>query len=329
METDTDIFIQRLPKAEVHLHLEGAIPWDLVRARASEPLPATPAWTHSDHRFANWAEFSEAIRLPLRTVLHAIEDYRQTAQRIFDSLQQQNVRYVEISFGPDIVVEKGLRPADVAAAIKSVAPASMSVCVFCGLHRRMPPGPGDAMVDDIFGCSDIDGLDLHGSETSGRALPFADIFQQARDRGLMTKAHCGETVGPASIRETIDALHVQRLQHGVTACRDEALMQRIQAERITLDVCPTSNLKLGVVADIARHPIRDFHERGIRVTVNTDDPTVFGCTLSSELRLLVDRLDFSLRDLAALQVNAFEAAKMPDDRRAAILAEISALTASL
>lgn len=326
---DTDDFIRRLPKVELHLHLEGAVPWDLVRANVSDPLPETPTWARADHRFATFDEFSDAMRLLIRSSLRTVDDYQLVSRRIFDSLERQNVRYVEISFGPDIAVANDLSPADVAAAIKSVIPASMFVRVFCGLHRRMPPRSGDAMLDDMFSSPDIDGLDLHGDETSGGALPFVDIFQQARIDGLMTKAHCGEIVGPTSIHEAIDALHVRRIEHGITACRDEALMERIRAERITLDLCVSSNLKLGVVESVAQHPIREFYRRGIRATVSTDDPTVFGCTLTSELRLLVDKLDFSLADLAALQVNGFEVARLPDEHRAAIFAEIAALKASL
>jgi adenosine deaminase len=124
------------------------------------------------------------------------------------------------------------------------------------------------------------------------------------------------------MQEIIDTLRLTRIEHGVTAMADEGLMSRLVAEAITLDMCPTSNLKLRVVEDITAYPIRQFHQRGIRVTVSTDNPTILGCSLTSELHLLVERFGFSLYDLAQLQINAFQAALMPAAMRAEILAEL-------
>jgi adenosine deaminase len=171
----------------------------------------------------------------------------------------------------------------------------------------------------------LDGLDLHGDERAQGPAPFAALFTQARQKGLATKAHAGELAGPESMQTIIDTLHLTRIEHGLTASEDEALMARLVAEGITLDLCPSSNLKLRVVENISAYPIRQLYEQGVRVTVNTDNPTILGVTLNSELQLLVDRFGFSPADLARLQINAFQAALISPPTREAILAEIDKL----
>jgi adenine deaminase len=135
-------------------------------------------------------------------------------------------------------------------------------------------------------------------------------------------------MGPASVATALDLLGVTRIEHGVRAAEDDALVDRLAAEGVTLDVCPWSNVRLKVVKSLAAHPIRRLHERGVRLTINTDDPTVFGRTLSEELTSLVEDLGFTLADLARFQANAFAVAAIPAATRAALHAELTALTAS-
>jgi adenosine deaminase len=316
-------FIQALPKAELHLHLEGAVPWELARALALEPLPDTPPWWAGEFRFDDFDHFSQAIRLCFRHVLTSVENYQQAAQTIFKKLAAQNVRYVELSFSPRFALAQGLPLAGIVTAIRQVVPPGLTLGLFLGLNRGATYHLTDAVIEAVFATPGVDGLDLHGKETDQGPAPFADIFAQARQNGLMIKAHAGELLGPQSITDALDYLQVPRIQHGATAIQDEALLERLAAERITLDLCPTSNLKLRVVPHIAAHPIRHFHQRGIPVTVNTDDPTVFGCSLTDELHLLAHQLDFSPQELAQLQINAFQVAKMPADQKQAILTEIN------
>ena len=141
----------------------------------------------------------------------------------------------------------------------------------------------------------LDGLSLHGDEATQHTDAFVDAFAEARRRGLQTKAHAGELMGAASVATALDLLGVTPIEHGVRAAEDDALVERLAAEAVTLDVCPWSNVRLKVVRDLARHPIRRLHERGVRLTINTDDPTVFGRTLSEELASLVDDLGFHAR----------------------------------
>jgi len=322
-----DEFIQALPKAELHLHLEGAVPWELARARSPE-LPPTPPWWSDGFVFTDFAiDFAQAMRSCFHPVLRTAGDYAEVARLIFAGLAAQNVRYAELSFSPRYALGRGIAAADVARAIKRAAPPGLAVAVFAGLSREVPAGLDDPVVRGILAADELDGLDLHGDERRSGAAPFAAIFAAAGARGLALRAHAGELAGAASVAETLDALAVRRIEHGVTAAGDPALIERLIAEEVTLDLCPTSNVKLGVTPALEAHPIGELHRRGVRVTVSTDDPTIFGCSLAGELRALHYRLGFSLADLAQLQVNAFRVSRMPPDARVAAEREIADLLA--
>ena len=319
-------FIQALPKAEMHLHIEGAVPWDMVQAQA-RPLPSPPPWWATDYRFDSFSHFADTIRQCYANTLTSIESYYSAAQGIFKNLAAQNVRYVEISFSLGHALSRKLALTDIVDAMKQAAPADLIPRVFCGVSRSRRHVLRDNMIKSILNLPKLDGLDLHGDENTQGPAPFADLFAQARQRGLATKAHAGELAGPQSLQDTIDTLQLTRIEHGVRAIEDEGIMSRLVTQAITLDMCPTSNIKLRVVEDLAAYPIRQFHLRGIHITVNTDNPTILGCSLTDELHLLVERFDFSLRDLAQLQSNAFRVALIPAAKRAELLAELDNILA--
>lgn len=217
--------------------------------------------------------------------------------------------------------------AEIVAALKGAAPADLIVRVFCGISRSRPHLLEHELLNTVLHLPGLDGLDLHGDERVQGPAPFAHLFGQARQNGLATKAHAGELAGPASLQAVIETLQLTRIEHGVTAIQDEGLMARLVAGAVTLDMCPTSNLKLRVVEDKTAYPIRQLHQRGIRVTVSTDNPTILGCTLSDELYLLSEHFGFAPADLAQVQANAIQAALIPAATRAALLAELDRVLA--
>jgi adenosine deaminase len=323
----SDAFIAALPKAELHLHIEGAVPWELARAR-NPALPPIPPWWDDAFVFHDFAvDFAQAMRACYLPVLRTVDDYAQVAAMVLADLAAQNVRYAELSFSSRYLAQQGLAVADVARAIKQAAPAGIVVLVYAGISREQLYPLDDPLVQAILAAPELDGLDLHGDERRCGATPYAAVFAAAGERGLRLKAHAGELAGAGAVAETLDALGVTRIEHGVTAAGEPALVERLIAEEVTLDMCPTSNVKLGAVPSLAEHPIHLLHRRGVRVTVNTDDPTIFGCSLTDELQLLVDRLGFSLVDIAQLQTNAFRVARLPQAIRAKILAEVAGLLA--
>jgi adenosine deaminase len=320
--------LRALPKAELHLHFEGAVPWAMVRAHAGAAAPERPAWWAEEFRFGDFTQFREAARacLPCLTDPPA---YGAAAAAIFRDLHAQNVRYVEISLDVVRLAAQPLSLDDVVTAVKAAAPAGLIVRVIAAFaYHKTERTPGD-VVDAVLASPVVDGLDLHGDETRESTARFAGVFRAARDKGLITKAHAGELVGPRSIARALDLLGVRRIEHGVRAVEDEALVARLAAESITLDLCPWSNVKLGIVPDLATHPIARLHARGVPVTVSTDDPTLFGRSLTAELAALVDRAGLSVTDVARLQANAFRVAAMPAADRDAALQAIAALLAEL
>lgn len=321
-------FIKTLPKAELHLHFEGAIPWHLVQEYNSDPVENIPHWWANNFLFDDFTHFSEAIRFCFYNVLTNTTIYHLVAKQIFKNLVAQNVRYVEISISPEHVQRQQLSLVEVISAIKQAAPPQLIVRVFCGLSRNISYTRYDKLVKTVLNTPNLDGLDLHGDESIGKPAPFADIFNDARKNGLATKAHAGEIVGPQSIIEALNYLNVNRIEHGTTAINNKALMTRLVEENITLDMCPSSNLKLQVVDSIKNHPIKQFYNYGIKVTVNTDDPTVFGCNLTTEIELLANYLDFSPYDLAQLQINAFEVALISTETKKELLTEVNMLLAN-
>jgi adenosine deaminase len=319
-------FVRALPKAELHLHFEGAVPWAMVRAHAATALPERPAWWAEGFRFEDFAHF----RREARTCLACLTDlpaYGTAAAAIFRSLRAQDVRYVEISLDVVRLATEPVRVDDVVAVVKAAAPEGLTVRVVAAFSYHKPDRTPRDVIDAVLGCDLVDGIDLHGDETRESTGRFAEVFAAARGKGLLTKAHAGELAGPASVARALDLLGVRRIEHGVRAIEDAALVDRLAAERITLDVCPWSNVKLGVVGDLAAHPVRRLHERGVPVTIGTDDPTLFGRSLGEELVSLVEDLGLSLADVARLQANAFAVAAMPAPVRAAALRELDALVA--
>ena len=321
----TSEFLRALPKAELHLHIEGAVPWALVRAASPEPLPEHPEWWADRFTFDSFDHFRRGARIIHRCCLTTTEQYASGAAAIFAGLVAQNVRYVELSFDAELAARRALPFASVVAAIKSAVPRGLAVRAVGAFsyHKRDRTTP--ALVDGLLSAPGLDGIDLHGDGALGGAAYFADAFAEAQHRGLMTKAHAGELAGPESVSEVLDALGVKRIEHGIRAVEDERVLARLVEEDVTLDVCPSSNAKLRVVPDLASHPMRLLDARSVRVTANTDDPTIFGHTLTDELARLIDVLGFSPADVARFQIHAFEAARVTETERARVLDEIRTL----
>jgi adenosine deaminase len=159
------------------------------------------------------------------------------------------------------------------------------------------------------------GFGMGGDEAAIPADAFEETFSQARQAGLRTVVHCGESAGPESIWQSLGCLAPARILHGIRAVEDEELLSLLVEKRIPLDVCPTSNLCTGVVASLAEHPIRTLFDRGIRVTMNTDDPAMFGTNLNREYELLAEEFHFTAEELFQIAGEGFRASFMPEERK--------------
>lgn len=318
-------FIAALPKAENHLHVEGMVPWTLVHKNGGQEIPLIPEWYQNDYQFEDFTDFGRVIFQGLQHVLNTPQRYAEIAAAYFEQLVQQNVRYVEISVSVGGTIRRNLDVAEVVYAIQSAAPPDLIVRVIAGINRRDDVTRDSEQARIIFGTPGFVGLDLHGDERVKGPEAFVDIYHAAQERDFLMRAHAGELTGADTIKRTIDILHVSRIEHGTLGWNDDALVERLIAENITLDMCPTSNVKLGVVNSYVEHPIGHLLRRGVRVTCSTDDPPVFNVSLTDELHSLVKYQHFTAAELARLQINAFEAALIPETTRAALIAEVEAL----
>ncbi len=319
---ETAAFIARLPKTETHLHIEGALPFELLRSLDPERFAAPPASWSPDFRWPDFPAFESHL------IDHAIqwftspERYHEAARMIFAGHLVQNVRYVETSFHAGIIEFLGIPGPEILAAILAAVPEGLEVRVFMGMARN---GNTAALAPVLRECVEWEGLagiDLHGVET----LPLEEwtpkLWARAREGGLLTKAHAGEFGPAANVRQAVELLGSRRVQHGVRAAEDPDVIKLLVAEEVTLDLCPISNVKLRVVDDLAAHPLQRLIRAGVRCTVSTDDPFSFGNTLSDEYAALSAGLGCSHAELTAVARAGFEVALVDEGTRTRWLEEL-------
>jgi adenosine deaminase len=316
-------FLARLPRTETHLHIEGALPWSLLHRLDPARFAAPPEFHAPDYHYASFTQFESVLLEMAGMWYQSPERYHAAARVIFAELvERENVRYLETSCASGVIEHFRLDGQAVVEAIRAAAPAGIEVRVYLGIHHDGYTERSAAFIEDSLGWEGLAGYDLHGTETFPLEPWTADFWRRARAAGKRTKAHAGEFRGADFVRQVIDELGVTRVQHGVRAIEDPALVARLAANGITLDVCPISNVKLGVVPSMREHPIRRLHDAGVRCTLSTDDPLVFGNRLSQEYAALHRHLGFSFAELAQLARNGFLVADMDEAARAACLREI-------
>lgn len=316
-------FIRKLPKAEQHVHLEGTVAWHIARMVSPEPLPEHPEWLVHDYIFPSFEAFNIPFEPVMKHMLNSVEGYAQVARDYMMRLQAQNVRYVALSFAGLRVFQYELSLQDVVEAIHASTPAGMNVAIYIAFGREQIYT--DEQIEAMLSVTNITGIDRHGNELLAQISPFKPIFDEAHSRGLLTKVHAGELLGADVIIEALDTLNVRRIEHGIRAIEDPALMKRLADEQIVLDLCPTSNIRLGVMPSWETYPTRQFIEQGIPITINTDDPGIFNISLTDELERVAYYANLTIDEIAQLQRTAFITASMDNAIRDAILDEIEHL----
>jgi adenosine deaminase len=240
----------------------------------------------------------------------------------------QNVRYVETSFHLHVTEFIHVPGKEIVDAILSAAPPGLEVRVFAGMLRTAYDGPLRAAIDTLETWDNLAGVDLHGLETMPTEPWSFKVWERIRKAGKVTKCHAGEFTGPSRVREAIQQLGVKRVQHGVRAVEDPAVMKLAADEGATFDTCPLSNIGLKVYPDIASHPLRALMKAGINCTVSTDDPLSFANTLTEEYTALALEGGFSRAELAQIARNGWAVADIDPARKRAHLAEIDRVLAA-
>ncbi len=316
-------FIQALPKTETHLHLEGALPYDeLLRPMAPSAYASDPAFRRRSYRYPTFPEFEQTLLRHALPWFTSAERYHEAARVIFAGHVSQNVRYVETSFHLHVTEFIHVPGTEIVDAIRSAAPPGLEVRVFAGMLRSAYDGPLRETIDSLEHWDGLAGVDLHGFEQMPTEPWSFRVWERLRKAGKVTKCHAGEFDGPARVREAIQQLGVRRVQHGVRAAEDPAVVRLAADEGVTFDTCPLSNVGLGVFPDLASHPLRALMQSGVNCTVSTDDPLCFANTLNDEYAALSGQGGFTRAELAQVARNGWKVADVTPQARRRWLSEI-------
>jgi adenosine deaminase len=333
---DMDALIRRLPKCELHIHIEGSLEPELMFALARRngirlPYASVEALRQA-YQFRHLQDFLD-IYYQGMSVLVTEQDYYDLAWAYLQRAREDNVRHVEMFFDPQghtargfafSTVIGGLHRAVVDAAGELGVRASLIMCFL----RHLDETDAEKTLDCALAFKDkIVGVGLDSSELGNPPSKFARVFRRARDEGLFVTAHAGEEGPAAYVWEALDVLGVGRIDHGNHSLDDQALVGRLARERIALTVCPLSNLRLRVIDDLRSHPLRQMMDRGLLVTVNSDDPAYFGGYVNENYRAVSRALGLRRDEIAATVRNGIEASLMTAAEKADALAEVERVLA--
>ena len=306
-----------VPKAELHVHLEGTAPPDLVRELARRNAMALPdGMLHDEGTFA-WTDFLHFLRTydAAASCMRTAEDYREVTSAYLRACAASGAEYVELICSPDHAKAIGLPEAEHQAGIAAgidLARAATGIegRVLISALRHLGPERAEELVREAIALASpyVVGLNVAGDEAGYPAAPFSRAYALAHEAGLGCTCHAGEHAGPESIRGALELPGLTRLSHGVRAVEDPALVAELAEREVVLEVCPTSNVALGVYGSYEDHPLRTLHDAGVRVTLGSDDPPYFGASLHGEYALAHERLGFSLSELEGLTATARAAA---------------------
>ena len=331
---DRAAFIAALPKAELHLHIEGSLEPELMVALAARNGVSIPFASVEEVRaaydFSNLQDFLDIYYQGMAVLLTEADFFDLTAAYL-DRAHADGVRHVEIFFDPQGHTERGVAFDTVVGGItRALADGEArlgitSKLIMCFL-RHLSEAEAEATLDQALPYLDkIAGVGLDSSENGHPPAKFARVFARARSLGLKLVAHAGEEGPAAYVHEALDVLGVDRIDHGNRSLDDPTLVARLAAEGMCLTVCPLSNLKLCVVNDIAAHPLKAMLDAGLVATVNSDDPAYFGGYVNANFIAVAEALDLSRGELTQLARNSFTGSFLSADEQAPHLAAIDAV----
>ncbi len=338
MDNSLHDFICRLPKAELHLHIEGSLEPEMMFALARRNGASLPYASVEEVRAAyNFSDLQSFLDLYYAgaAVLQTEQDFHDLTMAYVRRALADNVRHAELFFDPQTHTERGVPMATVFAGIAGALRQARaehgfsSRMILCFL-RHLSESEAFATLDEALPLraeyADLwIGVGLDSGEVGNPPEKFANVFARARELGFRVVAHAGEEGPPAYVDGALDVLKVERIDHGVRSEEDPALMQRLVKSQMPLTVCPLSNLKLCVVKNLRDHNLARLLRAGLRVTINSDDPAYFGGYMNANFLATADALALTRGELVELARNSFTAAFVTEQERQPWLDELNAL----
>ena len=326
--------IRALPKAELHVHIEGTFEPELMFAIAQRNKIAIPYKSVEEvkqaYNFHNLQSFLDIYYAGAAVLIHE-QDFYDLAWAYFEKCAEDQVVHTEMFFDPQTHTDRGVAFATVINGLQKAcddAKAKLGISshlIMCFL-RHLSEDAAFATLEQALPYKDqIIAVGLDSSEVGHPPSKFERVFAKAREAGFLVVAHAGEEGPAAYVWEALDLLKVNRIDHGVRSEEDPELMQRLIAEKMPLTVCPLSNLKLCVVDDMQQHNIRRLLQQGVHVTVNSDDPSYFGGYMNDNFIAIAEALDLSNEELKQLAINSFEASFITDADKEQWINQIRAL----
>jgi adenosine deaminase len=324
-EKQPDGFISQIPKVELHLHIEGAIPADTMLALIQRKEPNSSIRTLEDLQrrftFTDFPHFLDTWRWK-DAFITSERDFEEIAYQVLRDLAAQNVHYVEAHYAPAGYLKQGLTIQGITENLivgrnRSFQDFGIRCEFILDVIREYGPAKGLSYLDAVtpYLNKGVIGIGLGGPEHDFPPAPYAEVYQEAKQRGFRLTAHAGEAAGAESIRSAIESLGVERIGHGLRAYEDPELVALLKERQIPLEMCVVSNLKTGVCKSVVEHPIRDYFEKGLLVTVNSDDPAMFNTSIDQEYRVIREQLLFTMDDLKQISFNGITASFLPEDAK--------------
>ena len=329
--SDMDVFVRQLPKAELHVHIEGTLEPELVfelAARNRVELPyGSVAALRDAYVFDDLQSFLD-IYYANCAVLRTEQDFYDLTLAYLTKAASQGVRHAEIFFDPQTHTQRGVSLQTCCTGIRraldegATSLGMSSGLILCFLRDLSEEAALDTLEMARPLAHQLTGVGLDSAEVGNPPKKFDEAFRRAREMGLPGVAHAGEEGPPAYIWEALDTLHARRIDHGVRCIEDEQLVKRLAAEQIPLTVCPLSNVKLRVFPSLREHDLPALVEHGLVVTINSDDPAYFGGYVADNLLAVAEAFALGREEVAELARNSFRAAFLADAQKDAYLAEV-------
>jgi len=325
LDEGNKLLIGKLPKVEQHIHIVGSIRpetllWLTSNSNIKTPDLENPEKVKALFQYRDFSHFIECYTVVMRCIRRE-KQFERIVYEMLEDEAKQNVKYVEASFSAPDHIRLGLDYFEMLKAInRGIERARLDFNVDCNLKidlvRDYGPEAGLKQLDLMSTRRErVVAIDIGGREHVSPPKRFATVYRRAKEMGFHLTAHAGEACGPQTIWDAVRYLGVERIGHGVSARKDPTLIEYLLKRGISIEMCPVSNLKTKVVDDIRNHPVRAFFDRGLNVTVNSDDPTMFGTNMNNEYQTLHHELGFTLRELFRLSLNGIDSSFLPQDKK--------------